>query len=410
MPNVALAPAAITESEAERQAALDRVKSTLLSSSSSGSASNLARRQTRGRRDVRMTTYSPTIPDDVPLAKVIEQQRAREASGSDNGIAQHRDLSQSSGGMSPIGSGFGGPGRAMSMLSAHSAGGRVGAGADPFEHATTPGLRAAITETVNVLSKGGEIQRVMITGEIALSYRKDPTSGGYGQEDNLRIRIANYEQFEKAAPNSAYLSQIADAPGEYMILPSLLANSNSHTATVLKYQLHVDAGSERSFVPLQVKAMWKCEPSQTKIIVTYSGNRTARLAEREQSPFGSADDDDDYAPQIKLEDVSFSVAMSTGVTTFQAKPPAEWSPDKARLTFTVDPVSLGGVQQDEEKKLLAMIATDGTAVAQPVAVKWRAVGATVSRVGIELVGGGGAQQQVDEIVRTSVSGKYLVAP
>jgi hypothetical protein len=271
-------------------------------------------------------------------------------------------------------------------------------------------LRAAITETVNVLSKGGEIQRVMITGEIALSYRKDPTS--VNEIDPLRIRIANFEQFEKAAPNSAYLSQIADAPGEYTILPSLLNNNSSaHATTVLKYQLHVAAGSERQFVPLHVKALWKCEAGQTRIIVSYSGNPTARLAEREQSPFGGEEDDDE-ASRVRLEDVSFGVPMSTVVTNYQAKPSAEWSADKARLTFNVEPIVLGGSGGSgtggEEKKLLAMMSTDGTASPQPVAVKWRAVGATVSRVGVDLVSS--SSLALAEVVRTSIAGKYLVAP
>jgi hypothetical protein len=76
-----------------------------------------------------------------------------------------------------------------------------------FDHATTPGLRATIVETVNVLLKGGEVSRVMITGEISLSHRAETTDG-----EGVRIRIAHFEQSEKAAPNSAYLSPIVGSP------------------------------------------------------------------------------------------------------------------------------------------------------------------------------------------------------
>lgn len=340
-----------------------------------------------------MTTYNPTIPDDVPLARVMEQQQQQQRS-QEASMEQPLSQSQGSGAISPIGSSFA-PERAMSMLSAHSGFAARGAGVDPFEHSSGSGLRVAITETVNVLSKAGVVQRVMITGEIALSYR----SNGMG-DDNLRIRIANFEQFEKAAPNSAYLSPIVDSPGEYNVSPSLA--NNSQTATVLKYQLHIAAGTEQSFVPLQVKAMWKCEPTQTKVIVNYSANPNVKIAEKDESPFG--EEDDSSAATARLEELSFSVPMSTSVSTFQAKPTADWSADKAKLTFNVDPLPFSS---SEDKKLLALMMTDGAASPQPVAVKWKVVGATVSRVSVEIVGG---QQQVEEIVRTSVAGKYLVAP
>ncbi|ORY85956.1 Muniscin C-terminal mu homology domain-domain-containing protein [Leucosporidium creatinivorum] len=375
LPAVALAPATITESDADRQAALDRVKSTLLSSSSAP-ASNLARRQTRGRRDVRMTTFNP--------------QRAREQAGGDQA-----SLSNSLSATSPTASTFL-PERANSMLSTVSHGTtRTTGGPDPFEHATTPGLRATITETVNVLSKGGEVNRVMITGEIALSHRLDSSANPEG----LKIRIANFEQFEKAAPNSAYLSSVADSPGEYQILPSLSAN-NSHTATVLKYQLHIPEGAESACVPLNVKALWQCQPAQTRVIVNYSANSQARIAEKEESPFGE-DDDETTSAGPKLEELSFAVPVSAPVTTFQAKPSAIWAAEKARLTFNVEPVAFG-----EEGKVLASVSTEGTAVAQPVAVRWKVVGRNVSKVGIEVIDG----EQVEELLRSTVSGKYLVAP
>lgn len=336
-----------------------------------------------------MTTFNPVIPDDVPLARVLEQQRAREQSGGDQA-----SLSNSLSATSPTASTFL-PERANSMLSTVSHGTtRTIGGPDPFEHATTPGLRATITETVNVLSKGGEVNRVMITGEIALSHRLDTTT----DPEALRIRIANFEQFEKAAPNSAYISPVADSPGEYQILPSLSMN-NSHTTTVLKYQLHIPEGAESAYVPLNVKALWQCQPAQTRVIVNYSANAQARIAEKEESPFGEDDDETSSVP--KLEELSFAVPVSAAVTTFQAKPTAIWAAEKARLTFNVEPVAFG-----EEGKVLASVSTEGTAVAQPVAVRWKVAGRNVSKVGIEVLGG----EQVEEMLRSTVSGKYLVAP
>lgn len=344
-----------------------------------------------------MTTYNPTIPDDVPLAQVMQQQqqqRSRESSGDPLSSSTFSNLA------SPTASTFV-PERANSMLStvSHGTTRTATGGPDPFQHATTPGLRATITETVNVLSKGGEVNRVMVTGEIALSHRIDPSSSA--GRDGLRIRIARFQEFEKAAPNSAYISPIADAPGEYTILPSL--HSSGHTSTVLKYQLHIAEGTEASYVPLNVKALWQCQEGQTRVIINYSTNAQARIAEKaEASPFGG-DEDEEMAPE--LEELSFAVPVSAPVTTFQAKPAAVWAAEKARLTFNLEPLA---VRAGVEGKVLAAVSTEGTAVAQPVAVRWKVVGRSVSRVGVEVVGE--AAEQVEEVRRSTVSGKYLVAP
>lgn len=397
VPNVAIAPSTITETDSDRQAALERVKSTLLSSKPLGGPTSspllgspnvggVTRRGTaRGRRDVRTTTYNPVIPDDVPLGRLLEQQRAQEASA----LSTPSRMPSIPFTSSPTGAMFGE--RANSMLSvASTVGGRVGV-VDPFEGATTPGLRASIVETVNVLSKGGVVSRVMITGEISLSHR---LAAG-ASTDGVRIRIAHFEQFEKAAPNSAYLSPVPDSPGEYLVSPSLSTTPSS--AVVLKYQLHVPAGSEDAFVPLHVRANWRCEPTQTRVMVVYAPNPSAKLASSgEESPFGEEE-------EARLGDVSFQVPMSVNAVTFQAKPAAVWSPEHAKLTFAVQGVGLGG---GEEGKLLASIATESQAVAQPVAVRWKCAGRCVSGVGVEVVGG----EQVEEVLRTTVSGKYLVAP
>lgn len=387
---ISVAPATITESEADRQAALARVQSTLLSSAPAvGGAGALGRRATRGRRDVRTTTYQPTIPDDVPLAQVLRDQRSREASAT---AEQSSTLTPP---ISPTGPSFAAAdGRAMSIMSTTSSS-HLAARHDPFAESTTPGLRASIVETVNVLSKAGEVQRVMITGEISLSHR--PTTNAQGP---MRIRIASFEQLEKAAPNSVYLQPIADSPGEYTVLPSL--SSSSSTATVLKYQLHIPAVAEADFVPLKVKAAWQCVQGQTRVIVQYSSNPASALyaaAAAEASPFG---DDDDT--QGRLEDLTLALPVNSSVSTFSAKPTASWSAEKSRLTFALDPLSptAGG-----EHKALASLTTEGTATPQPVAVGWKVFGKTVSRVGVEVLG---AEGRVEEERRETRSGKYLAAP
>lgn len=407
LPSVALAPAAITETNEDRAAALAKVQSALLSSPPSSGAgsplgglaappSNLSRRTTRGRRDVRMTMYQPgSSTDDMPLANL--QQRARQQSGDSSSPVISPPLSPIPTGASA----FGEPGRANSILSTTSGSTAVralGGVRDPFEGVSTPGLRANIVETVNVLSKGGEVSRVMIQGEISLSHKPISASS-----DPIRIRITNFEQFEKAAPNSAYIQPLADSPGEYNLLPTLA--SHGSTATVLKYQVFVTPGQEAFFTPLHVKAAWKTEPTLTRVMITYEPNPMAVFAGKsssaEASPFG----EDDDAP-VQLEDVAFLVPVGVPVASFQAKPSATWSAEKRRLGFSVEPVALGGGAG--EAKLLASLVTEGQAGAGAVGVRWRVAGRTVSAVGVEVVGSGG--ERVEEVRRATVTGKYLVAP
>lgn len=336
-----------------------------------------------------MTTYNPSssipIPDDIPLGKIMEQR----GSGSEPFSA------------SPSTSSFHNlpyPERSNSIMSSVSSQQGGLARVDPFEGNTEVGLKASVTEIVNVLIKGGEVTRVMIQGEIALSYRRPNSSSS---STPLRIRIANFEQLEKAAPNSAYISPAPDGiAGEYIVTPSL----STSTTTVLKYQLHVPEGEETSYVPLIVKASWKCEPGVTKVIVVYSSPASAKLAKVEASPFG----DDEGQHESGLENVSFNIPISVPVTSQQSRPAATWSAEKSNLSFVLpNHVSFG----TGEEKLLASLNTEGgnAAVPQPVVVRWKVEGRNVGIVGVELVGEENGAV-VQEIRRSTVSGKYLVAP
>ncbi|KDE02740.1 hypothetical protein MVLG_06724 [Microbotryum lychnidis-dioicae p1A1 Lamole] len=395
-PAVALAPAIITEAESDRQAALEKVQSTLLSS---GPASSLSRRTTRGRRDInRLSSMpglsgatSPIIADEIPVAQAVERQhQSRETSlGSSSASPAAATTVFAPSALNRVGSPTMSSDRAMSMISTTS---RFVGAADPFEHEASPRLRANIVETVNVLSKGGEVTRVMITGEVHLSYRADSSATAASP---LRFRIARFDQFEKATPNTTYISPVAGGfPGEFKVLPALAAQHGS-TVVVLKYQVRIGAGQEFGYNPLSVKVLWKCEPTQTKLIISYKANV---LPSSSSSPFG----EDEEEP---LRDLEFSVPLVANVSTVQAKPAvAKWHADTHRLIFSLpEPFESGPTT--EEKKLLASVGTDAQCWAQPLAVKWAIRGRLLSEVGVEMEGRGSK-----EVRKAVVAGKYLVAP
>lgn len=331
---------------------------------------------------------------------VEQQQRAREEAVSiSRGNSIDVGLSESPL-SSPIGLPYNGERteRANSMMSTISSNSSRMIGNsisnDPFESSTTPGMRASIIETVNVISKLGVISRVMVTGELSLSNRLAP--GQVGGE--TRIKLSNFDKFDKAAPDSTYLAAIADSPGEYLVKDTL----GERTTPVIKYQLRVDEGTEMEFVPLSVKASWKVESGKARIMIVYAPTHSIKLikvAGLEDSPF------DEVSTTTKLDDLAFHLPFSLPVSTFQAKPSAQYSPDRARLSFNIDQaVIIGAGAIEGENKLLASVVTegDGLVLAQPVAVKWSIKDRILSGVTLEVVDG-----KMEEIHAMVVSGKYL---
>ncbi|BGP35149.1 hypothetical protein JCM10296v2_006979 [Rhodotorula toruloides] len=432
-PSLPSSPVVAQESEAERLAALQSVKNALGAPPAAAAGAGLGRRATaRGRRGeggARNTVYggagglatppqaerqdSTISEDDVPLATVVQQKHRREAPPPPVGRAAAHTPNEAASTLSPslptspASPGFIPPspapvaGRAMSVMSGTSSlGPAAGHGRpDPFSGVTSPGLRASIVETVNVLLKNGEVTRVLVTGEVGLSYRPSSASAG-GQ---LKLRLTGLDGLEKTAPNPSLLSTAG--AGEFTVSPSLAAH-NGTTVTAFKYQVSLLPTSSSALVPLIVNPTWRCEPGLARAIVTYSANTSSTIftALPSSSPFG---EDDDSAMSARLEDVKLDLVLASGTaTSFQAKPPSGTLTNSNRtLSF-----SLGSVDAANggEQKILASIQTEGAAAAQPgpVSVSWVVRGRTVGNVGVEVVEGGEA---IEEVRRGTVSGKYLAA-
>ncbi len=367
------------------------MKSTLLSKAP---ASGLNRRTTRGRRDVRVTTFNP-IPDDMPLAKVLEMQGQSVPEATTSETAPSTSLDSTS---LPMTSATPPPsaGRAMSLLSVSSSRDQLSASlTSPFEHPDGPGLRASLTETVHILYKAGQVDRVMVTGEVSLLI-KDLSPN---VESNFRIRVANYEVLEKSAPNTHFISAVPDMPGEYIINGGLLVNSSNtnQATTILRYHLLINDNANSDYVPLRLDPQWKCEPNVTSILINYSSLPSSRFVAAAASPF------DEPSPAI-LQDVTMLAPITSGhVSSTQSKPAGTYSAERKRLQWRLDDIDLG---QKIPLKVLARLAVDETSQVQPVAMRWRLPGRLVSAIDLEVVSEG---LQFEELVK-STQGRFLAAP
>lgn len=375
------------------------MKSTLLSSGPTvGGPQRRSTGGPRGRRDARNSTFiapSP-IPDDVPLA---EAARFRSSSpgpfvasppGSITGPASppaFRDSRSAS---------------VVSSSSSETTHQLAQQAANPFgspslSGPTATGLRASITETVNVLIKGGVIQRAMVTGEVGLILR-DVAPGP------VRFRVSHFDQFEKVAPNPSLLQNVPSSPGEYQFQPGLFERQGERVV-VLKYQLQIP-GDSKAFVPLQVTPQWRCEPNQTSFLLNYGVNPACTLlaASSDGSPFGSDD-----AP-AKIEQISFVAQVSASVGSVQSRPEGEWVQSESKMTWKVDDLALSSTEQS---KILTRFVhdKDGANTVAPLAVRWIVKGRNVSGIRLEVVSAGapGSVSSFADIARTTVSGKFLAA-
>lgn len=380
--NISSAPVA-RPSSAQDEAALERMRSTLL-----GAAP--ARRATtsrRDRRDVRNTTYNPMA--------------AMETGSSQFGAipAQATGASSTSGIASPTLGGFTGqPGlgreRTQSIVSTSSA--QAAASGNPFEASPgSAGLRASITETVNAILTNTGVARLMITGEVSLNVRDVPTI------QPLHLRLGSFEQLEKAAPNPAFLQAVVSKPGEYTLDVANLArqasgSSGNAQGTILKYQLHVPVEKMTSYLPLTVDAKWRFESHQTSFLLNYTPNQECRLSSSTST--------------TQLQNLSFVVSVGpSNVSSVTSKPEGSWNSEQKHLHWKIEePLSLSSSSSNGTGpgKLLARFQVDGEGQVKPVFVRWRIAGSTISNLGLDLV------DSVDglvfeEVARQTVSGKYI---
>ena len=395
------------EDDAASDAALLRMKNTL-SQGLTPSPSGINRRSTRANKSSRPSTGAAISPasssplaspsDEIPIATILESQRQTRDAEKANapGIASPLEMPMSS--SNGVSIPRDPPTRVGSVPSISSSQQNLAtAASNPFENPDAPGLRASILETVNVLFQAGQVVRVLVTGEIGLSLKDVNVNGP------LRIKIANFGQFDKSAPNNALMSTVDEGAGEFAINITALQSLRNTVTTVFKYQLRTEGIDPKAYVPIEVHPQWKIEAQQTSFIMTYHGNPSCQFTAHEESPFG-ADGEDSKSPPI-LHDVSFTVPVATGCKDMQTKPLGSYSAEKKRILWKMDDLD---ITSSRAAKILARFQTDTEGTQQPVTVQWRLPGRLASNVGLEVLGDSGVI--FEEVVRATQSGKYLAQP
>lgn len=407
--NMNISSQPIAEDSDKDRAAMERVKSALLTTGGPPSRRGTTRRD---RRDVRNTTYNPAFAgvgsgEDGRMSQfgVMTASPASSIPGSPSPFGT--STTQNAGLPSAIGRA-----RTQSIAS-------VSSSTNPFDSSSSSApLKASLTERVNVIFNGREITKVMVVGELSVS-----VTGNAAASEPLHIRIEAFEQLEKAAPNPSFLQPLPDAsavPGEYLLdlkalydqgTSSGLPGSGSQ-AVILKYQLYVSESKKEQYVPLQLQAQWRCEPQQTSFLMTYSPNPSCLL--HSSAATGGSVGGFETDPPV-LQDLQFAVQIQPStVTNIMSKPTATFSAENKSLFWKINDNLALTSATSEVSKLLARCQISGAQTTPaPVYLKWKIMHRTISSIGITAVTPTAASEvgvKIGEVVRQCTAGKFIASP
>lgn len=263
----------IPEQDADAQAALSNVANTLRSSQAVTPSRKMG--TVRGRRDVRNTIFVPSTSTSNSL-EVGAQEPMPPSPGLPAGrAAALAALSSSEHHPAPSVS------DSTSIRSGHSL-----TNHSVVKHAEMhgPGLNASIIETVSASFENGVVKTTKLSGEIALTYNKDPANDSplppsklvkilcirsmLIQIDNETIRINNFPNLEVIGPNRTFIHPVSpDKTDEYTInLNPILARSSA----AFTYRVHNDDSTLASQAPLLLRPAWKLQGDKLNLLIEYS--------------------------------------------------------------------------------------------------------------------------------------------
>lgn len=241
---------------------------------------------------------------------------------------------------------------------------------------TQQGLNVSMIETISAWFEQGAVIRATVVGEMALAHN----TGNFPSTTNSEnIRIDNFAVLEKVAPNPAFITQQGSQGGEYSVN---LSNISNGPQIAFKYQVHVDPSTASTYAPILLSPMWRIQPTQTSVILSYSLNPALASS---------------FSGPVRLSNVVLSMAMdisdpSAGKpTACQSKPAGTFSRERAAITWRLGDITLSPGAAPE--KLLARFVTESEGKQGKVEAKWEISSASESLgsgLGVSVLGSGGA--------------------
>lgn len=239
-----------------------------------------------------------------------------------------------------------------------------------------PGFNISILEFLSVILSQNKVQKIFVTGEIAVSSNEQRASG---------IRLASTENIEQIVSNTTYIHDAGN--GTYSLTNENLPPKG---AIVLKYRTTL-IPEPQSQVPLLIRAKWKMEPGSLSLMIAYHSNPL-------------------FAASRNISNIVITAVLPTDirVQTCQSKPLGQFSNDRRHLIWNFPSVD------EIEHVLIAKFAIEGQGKGEgTVEAGWECKGALAT--GIQVSGIGAKNPFADEedlffqanVLRNLVSGKYI---
>jgi hypothetical protein len=244
-----------------------------------------------------------------------------------------------------------------------------------------PGLNSSIVEIVSASFHDGAVTRAGLIGELAFVYNPQDFSTTFGTDT---IRLNNFTELEKVAPNPQFIEAVSDSPGLYNVNLS----HATKTAVAFKYQVRLEESELSAHTPLVLKPVWKIEQNQASVILTYGLNPA----------FSQSMGGDKLS--LTLSNVIVVIHLDpTGpkATSCKAMGGGTFSRDRNLVYWRLGDITLS--KDGPPQTLRARFFTDGEAKSGNVEARWEIHGENVngrgSRLSVSVMEHGAAGAEVD---------------
>ncbi|KAI8376630.1 Muniscin C-terminal mu homology domain-containing protein [Choanephora cucurbitarum] len=191
-----------------------------------------------------------------------------------------------------------------------------------------PTINVHTTETLHVVSRGGQAEQPTVLGEISIEYK-----GPIVTEQDVCFRLnSSFGTVE----TTEYV-EVMEGHHDVFKVNTHLFENQSAPVVCIKYQVTVDEAQ----VPLVVKHMWKCETDKSRVLIKY------------------------HATKPHLENVAFVTLLSGDVQSASSIPDGELILAQKRMRWY-----LGDINHTDESVIKAQFNTLEQATPQPIAVRF----------------------------------------
>jgi len=238
-----------------------------------------------------------------------------------------------------------------------------------------PGFNISILESLSAILSDNQVQKIFVTGEIALSLHGQRASG---------VQISNRGKLEQIVINKALLND--SGTGIYSLITEQLPPKG---AIALKYKA-ANLDDPQSKVPILIRTMWKIEAGSVSLMVGYCLNPAFT-----------------FTRAFSNIVLCVSLMPDTRILSCQSKPQGQFSKERGQLLWQIPTI------EEAEQIVIAKFTTEGQARGPgTVEARWECVGVTVT--GIEVGGIAAKDPFADDedlffqanVLRKLMSGKY----